>query len=155
MGYWYSSTLLAYEVPWSFDMTKDKVFTLSVSPWMSWPTWKATVNIAAVYPSGHEDPMVRSLLYEYSKAGRGKIAVEYADAERDPGVLARYKLDVKAVLNGSLVFESGGRTTIVNSSSLYQSTPSGLAFSGEHQVTGAINFVTTREVPQAVLRGRA
>ena len=91
--------------------------------------------------------MVQSLLREYSKAGRGKIAVEYIDAERDPGALGRYKLDVKAVLNGSVLFESGGRTKILNVGSLYQSTPSGLAFSGEHQVTGAITFVTTTNVP--------
>ncbi len=142
------ATLLAYELPWSYDMTKDKVFTLSEQSLQVLSRLESTVKIAAVYPSGREDPLVKSLLLEYSKAGRGRIAVEYVDPERDPGVLARYKLEVKAVLNGSLIFENGGRTQIVNSGSLYQTTPSGLAFSGEHQVTGAINFVTAKDVPQ-------
>jgi ABC-2 type transport system permease protein len=142
------ATLLAYEVPWSYDMTKDKLFTLSEQSLDVLSRLASTVNIAAVYPSGQEDPMVKSLLREYSRVGRGRIAVEYADPERDPGVLNRYKLEVKAILNGSLVFESGGRTQIINSSSLYQTTPSGLAFSGEHQVTGAITFVTTKDVPK-------
>ena len=142
------ATLLAYQVPWSYDMTKDKVFTLSEQTLDVLSRLPAPVNIVAVYPTGREDPMIKSLLVEYSRAGRDKIAVEYADAERDPGTLSRYKLDVKAVLNGSLIFESGGRTKIVNGGSLYQTTPSGLAFSGEHQVTGAINFVTTRNVPK-------
>jgi hypothetical protein len=142
------AVLLAYEVPWSFDLTKDKVFTLSRQSLDVLADLQEDVLIAAVYPGGREDPLVRSLLHEYAKAGRGKIEVEYADAERDPGVLARYKVEVKAVLNGSLVFASGGRTTVVSSSALYRSTPSGLAFSGEHQVTGAINFVTTKVVPK-------
>jgi ABC-2 type transport system permease protein len=142
------ATLLAYEVPWSYDMTKDKLFTLSEQSLSVLSRLESTVNIAAVYPVGGEDPMIRSLLFEYSKAGRGKIAVEYVDAERDPGALSKYRLDVKAVLNGSLIFESGERTKILNVSSLYQRTPSGLAFSGEHQVTGAITFVTTTNVPR-------
>ena len=83
------AALLAYQAPWSFDMTKDKVFTLSSQSLDVLSHLEGVVNIAAVYPAGREDPLVRSLLSEYSKAGRGKIAVEYADAERDPGVLAR------------------------------------------------------------------
>jgi ABC-2 type transport system permease protein len=129
-------------------MTKDKVFTLSEQSLDVLSRLESPVRIAAVYPSGHEDPMIKSLLLEYSRAGRGRIAVEYVDAERDPGALSSYKLDVKAVLNGSLIFASGGRTKIVNGSSMYQTTPSGLAFSGEHQVTGAINFVTAKKVPK-------
>jgi len=142
------ATLLAYQVPWSYDMTKDKVFTLSEQSLEVLSRLESPVRIVAVYPTGHEDPMIRSLLAEYSRVGRGRIGVEYVDAERDPAALSQYKLDVKAVLNGSLIFASAGRTKILNGSSMYQTIPSGMAFSGEHQVTGAINFVTTRNVPK-------
>lgn len=142
------ATLLAYRLPWSYDMTKDKVFTLSEQSLEVLARLPGPVKIVVVYPTGREDPMIKSLLVEYSRAGRGRISVKYVDAERDPGALSPYKLDVKAVLNGSLIFESGGRTKILNGSSMYQTTPSGMAFSGEHQVTGAVNFVTTRDVPK-------
>ncbi|MGA2477434.1 MAG: GldG family protein [Spirochaetia bacterium] len=141
-------TLLAFEVPWSYDMTRDKLFTLSGQTREVLSRLTGRVDIAVVSPAGAEDPMTRSLLAEYARAGRGRVFVEYVDAERNPGALGRYRLDVKAVLNGSVIFASGERTKILAVSSFYQKTPSGLAFSGEHQVTGAITYVTTTNVPR-------
>jgi ABC-2 type transport system permease protein len=142
------ATLLAYEAPWSYDMTRDKLFTLAEQTQDVLSRLEAPVRVALVSPAGGEDPLLQSLLAQYAKAGRGRIVVDHIDAERDPAALGKYRLDVKAVLNGSVLFESNGRTKILNVSSLYQRTPSGLAFSGEHQVTGAITFVTTTNVPR-------
>ena len=140
------TTLIAYRVPWIYDMTAGKVFTLSDQSIQLVKSLSMPVQIIAVYPNNAADPIITSLLAEYGKVG-SNLTVEYVDAERDPTRLARYNLDVSAITNGTLVVRSASRTKMLNVADLFQSTTDGNAFLGERQITGAIRYVTASEMP--------
>lgn len=140
------AVLLAYRLPWRYDMTAQRIFTLTEQSSEILDGLTETVQIAAVYPTGQEEMMVQSLLEEYRKAS-DNIVVEYVDAEREPTRLAKYQLDVAAVANGTLIVKSGGRSKLIQSSALFQETAGGNVFSGEREITGAIRYVTATELP--------
>ncbi len=144
-------TLLAYRTPWMYDMTAGKVFSLSPASLSLLQELEQTVEIAAVYPQGEEEPMVASLLGEYVKASDGRLRVEYIDAERNPAALAGYSLGVAGVGNGTLIVRCAGRSKFIGQSSLFQTTSAGEVFWGERQITGAIRYVTTDEMPLVYL----
>lgn len=140
------ATLLAQENTWIYDMTKDKVFTLSEESVNLLNNLDQPVQIAAVYPSGKTDGLVSRLLKQYD-AGSDWIQFEEIDAERDPARLTAYQLDVKAVNNETIVVKAGSRVRMVYQTSMYQQTASGYSFDGERQISGAIRYVTSEELP--------
>jgi len=140
------TVLLCYKIPWSYDMTIQRLFTLSEQSLTALDKLEAEVRIAGVYASGKEDPMVKSLLNEYMKA-TDKIGVEYIDAEQEPARLAAYNLNISAVTNGTIIVKSASRTKIITSSSLFENTGDGSLFNGEREITGAIRYVTSKELP--------
>ena len=140
------AVLLAYELPWRYDMTAQRLFTLTPRTQAVLDGLGADVTIGAVYAAGGEEMMVQSLLAEYEKAS-GRVTVEYIDAEREPARLARYQLPVAAIPNGTLIVQSGGRYKLIQNSSLFSSTLEGNTFQGEREITGAIRYVTAGDMP--------
>lgn len=140
------ATLLAQENTWIYDMTKDKVFTLSEESITLLEGLDQPVQIAAVYPGGKTDGLVSRLLEQYA-ANSEWVDFEEVDAERDPARLTAYQLDVKAVNNETIVIKSGSRVRMVYQTSLYQQTASGYSFDGERQISGAIRYVTSDKLP--------
>ncbi len=138
--------LLAYRVPWKYDMTAQQLFTLSEQSTTILDGLQEPVRIGAVYPKGQEEMMVESLLDEYVKA-TPNVSVEYIDAEREPARLAAYALDVAAVPNGTIIVQGARRTRMITNTSLFKETPAGNVFTGEQEITGAIRYVTTDELP--------
>lgn len=138
--------LLCYKIPYSYDMTTEQLFTLSQQSTAILKNINADVHIAGVYATGNEEPMVQSLLDEYVKAS-DKISVEYIDVEQEPAKLANYNLDVAAVTNGSIIVESGNRSKVIDYSSLFEDAYEGQVFNGEREITGAIRYVTSQEMP--------
>ena len=131
---------------WRYDMTARRLFTLSEQTESIINSIEEPVRIAAIYPSGREDMMVQALLREYDNLSP-LISVEFIDAEREPFRLAAYRLDVAAVPNNTLIIQSGERSRMIFSSQLYESTIYGNLFSGEREITGAIRYVITDELP--------
>lgn len=140
------STLIAYRIPWIFDMTAGGVFTLSDQTRQVVASLNEPVEIIAIYPTGGADPMVSSLLAEYAKAGT-KLSVQYVDVEREPILLANLNLGISTVANGTLIVRSAGKTKLLYSTDMFQSTQDGNAFWGEREITGAIRYVTASEIP--------
>jgi ABC-2 type transport system permease protein len=140
------STLIAYRSPWVFDTTAGKVFTLSTKSIQLVKSLPGPVQIIAIYPTGASDPMVTSLLAEYSKTGNN-LSVDFVDAELEPTKLARYNLDVTAITNGTLIIRSETRTRLINTADMFQNTSDGNVFLGERQITGAIRYVTAVDMP--------
>lgn len=138
--------LLCYKVNWSYDMTIERLFTLSQQSISVLNDIEEDICIAAVYPAGQEDPMIKSLLNEYTEASN-KISVEFIDVEQEPAKLAGYRLNVAAVFNGSIIVESGERSTIINKSNLFEDSGNSVVFSGEREITGAIRYVTSEFMP--------
>jgi len=140
------SVMLCYKLDWSYDMTQERLFTLSSQTIAVLDDLNTEVRIAGVYPSGQEEQMVKTLLNEYAKAS-DKISVEYIDAEQEPAKLASYKLDVAAVTNGSIIIRSNAHYKILDNASLFEETEEGSVFSGEREIAGAIRYVTSEEMP--------
>lgn len=142
------AVLLCYKLDWSYDMTTERLFTLSESSISAVEGLSADVQIAGVYPSGQEEQMVVSLLEQYQKNGE-RIHVEYIDAEREPAKLAAYHLTETAVSNGSIIVKSGSRYKILSNTDLFEDTQEGSIFNGEREITGAIRYVTSETMPVA------
>lgn len=140
------AVLLCYKINWSLDMTVERLFTLSQQTEAYLEELDEEVRVVGVYPTGKEEQMVKSLLDKYAAAS-DKVRVEYIDIERDPAKLAAYQLNVAAVTNGSIIVKSGARSKILGSALLFEETGDGSVFNGEREVTGAIRYVTSEELP--------
>ncbi|MEG0251095.1 MAG: GldG family protein [Christensenellaceae bacterium] len=140
--------MIADKAPWKYDMTSQKLFTLSEQTTAVLSELEQPVTIAGVYATGHEEKMVQSLLKEYEKAS-DKVIVEYIDVEREPAKLAKYNLTVAAITNGSLIVKSGENIKIINGTNLFEDTTEGRVFNGEREITGAIKYVNAKEMPVA------
>jgi ABC-2 type transport system permease protein len=140
------AVLLCYKIPWKYDMTIQQLFTLSSQSIKTLENLGEDVRIAGVYPTGQEEAMVKSLLDEYQKIS-DKISVEYVDAEREPMKLADYDLNVSAVTNGTIIVKSGSRGKIIDNASLFEDTGDGSVFNGEREITGAIRYTTSEDMP--------
>jgi ABC-type uncharacterized transport system involved in gliding motility auxiliary subunit len=141
-------TLLAYKIPWIYDMTAGKIFTLSPQTKTVVNSLAVPVEIIAVYPQGGADPLISSLLSEYGKAGK-MLTVEYVDAEREPGRLANFDFGINAVTNGTILIRSNGKSKFLYVKDMFKNSADGNAFLGESQLTGAIRYVTADILPIA------
>jgi len=140
------ATLIAYRIPWVFDMTAGKVFTLSEQSQQVLAELTSPVEIIAIYPRDAADPMVSSLLSEYAKAG-SSVVVDYIDAEREPAKLASANIGTAAISNGTIIVRSADKVKFVFVSDMFQNTREGNAFWGERVITGAIRYVTATSMP--------
>ena len=138
---------IAYKLPWSYDMTATRLFTLSEQSLTVIDSLTEPVEIGAVYSAGSEEMMVQSLLHEYEKAS-DLIKVEYIDAVKEPAKLARYNLDLASIPNGSIIVKMGDHYKLINSSALFDTSSEGQnTFSGEQQITGALRYVSSTDMP--------
>ena len=141
------ATLIAYRIPWAFDMTAGKIFTLADQSRQVLAGLSDPVEIFAIYPRDGADPVVTSLLSEYAKASP-MVDVKYIDAEREPSKLAAENLGVSAVTNGTIIVRSADKIKSVFAADMFQSTPEGNVFWGERELTGALRYVTAASMPK-------
>jgi len=139
-------TLIGFKIPWIYDMTADKIFTLSDQTNSVIANLSTPVKVYAVYPKGGEDPLISSLLTEYSKAGT-MLSVEYIDPERDPAQLAAINPESNVINNGTIIIQAEDKIRHIISTDLFQTTQEGNTFWGESQITGAIRYVTAENMP--------
>jgi ABC-type uncharacterized transport system involved in gliding motility auxiliary subunit len=139
-------TLIAYRLPWAYDLTAGQVFTLSEKTQEVLAALDKPVDIIAIYPQDAANPMIVSLLDQYQTAG-SNLKVEYIDAEREPAKLASYDIGAAAISNGMIIVRADEKTKFIYESDLFQDTIEGKAFWGERQLTGAIRYVTASVRP--------
>lgn len=113
------------------------------------------VTIYVMAQLGTEDKTVMEMLDNY-KALSGHIKVETVDPVLHPGFITQYTSE--NVSNGSLVVESAKRNTLIHAADLYETTfnyqtyqTQTTGFDGEGQITSAINYVTTEDIPIAYM----
>jgi len=140
------AVLLCYKLKWSYDMTTERLFTLSDQTLSALKDLDEPIRIAGVYPKGEEEQMVVSLLDQYQK-NSNQVSVEYIDAEQEPAKLAAYNLDVASISNGSIIVKSGTRYKILSNADLFETTQDDSIFNGEREITGAIRYVTSKAMP--------
>ncbi len=111
------------------------------------------VTIYVMAQIGTEDETVMEMLDNY-KALSSHIKVETVDPVLHPNFITQYTSE--SASNGSLVVVSAKRNTIIPASELYETSinyqtyqPQTTGFDGEGQITSAINYVTTEDIPTA------
>jgi len=141
---------LADMLPWTYDMTAEKLFTLSEQTKSVLQHLDDEVNVVAFFEEGEEDPTVKALLEEYRKFAGGKLKVDYIDADKNPAAVRKFDVKSEGISNGMVAFESGGKVKVIKKTDIfilydYIYTK---AFNGEQQFTGAITYVTSHNLPK-------
>jgi ABC-2 type transport system permease protein len=136
-------------LPFRADLTSQRLFSLTESSREILSQLPAPVRIAAVYPDGNANEMVKSLLEAYARAS-DKIELSFIDAERDPSLLAAYDLgDARTITKGTIIVNSRGRRKLVYESDMFFKGTTGSQFYGESVITGAVRYVGSDILPQA------
>lgn len=142
-----------------FDLTKDKMYSLSDQTRQITSALDKDINIYAVHSAGNENIRFMEILDKY-KSLSSKITVTTKDPNLNPQFMQKYMKDAETILEGSIIVESGERFKVLKpydlvdyqQNSYGQSQATGIAL--EQKVTGAIQYVTTDNLPIAyVLEG--
>jgi hypothetical protein len=135
-------------LPFRADLSSQGLFSLTESSRETLAQLSAPVRIAAVYPDGNANEMVKSLLEAYARAS-GKVELNFIDTERDPGLLAGYDVgDARTVTRGTIIVNSRGRRKLVYESDMFFEGTTGNQFYGERVITGAIRYVGSDVLPR-------
>ncbi|NLB79180.1 MAG: GldG family protein [Clostridiaceae bacterium] len=139
--------ILSESIPWKYDMTFEKIFSLSEQTYKILNDLDRNVSITAFYREGKEDATVKALLAEYVKNGGGKIDLQFADADTNPLLAKKFDENNEGIFNETIIFESKGNIKKVTGSDIYSLNDAyGKSFSGEQQFTGAILYVSSPDL---------
>lgn len=137
-----------------FDLTVDKMYSLSDQTKQIVSALDKDVNIYPIYSSGNENIAYMEMLDKY-KPLSSKITITTKDPNINPQFMQKYIEDAKTIGEGSIIVEAGERFKILSSYDLLdyqqnsygQTQATGIAL--EQKVTGAIQYVTTDDLPVA------
>lgn len=109
------------------------------------------VTIYQIAQSGSEDETISNLLQKYADESK-HVKVELKDPVVSPKFVSEYTSD--QVSSNSLIVACGDRNKVVNYNDMYESTMDyntysyqTTGFDGEGQITSAIDYVTTENLP--------
>lgn len=142
--------LAAGKLNLKYDLTKNKLYSLSDQTYKVLGALKDNVDIYVFSESGKEDPTTSAIINKY-KAGSKKINVEYKDPVKYPQFAKQFSQNGTDVSSGSIVVKSGSKFKLISSNDLvnYSYDPSGQptadSLAVEQMVTGGIINVTSKE----------
>lgn len=135
------------------DLSYNQLYSLTETTKEFVKTIAEDVTIYVVAQTGTEDATLMEMLDNY-KALSPRVHVETVDPVLHPNFATQYTSD--GVSNGSMVVVSDKRSTIINQSDLYEYSfdystykTSTTGYDGEGQITSALNYVTTDNIPVA------
>lgn len=128
-----------------FDLTKNKLYTLSDQSKKILKSLNKDVTIIGLYEAGKEDTSVKEILNQYEKAS-DKIKVQYKDPELYPEFVKKYSKNDSNVGKGDLIVECGNKFKVLSSYDLVSYNGYNASLTAEQNITGAINYVTSDEV---------
>lgn len=144
--------LLVGQLPWEFDMTQNKLYSLSPVTKKLVEDLKQDVTIYALYRTGQRNQEVVDVLQKYQQLSN-KLKVKYVDPDLNPGLVSRYETHGQTIAPGSLIVTSGNYSKVIGPYQLYdisytqQGQPQVLGFTMEQRVTSAIQYVSSGYTP--------
>lgn len=132
------------------DLSDTKLFTISDETKNLVSKLEDDVTIYLVAQAGSENKTIIELLDKY-KALSSNVKVVYKDPALNPNFVSAYTKD--DLNENSLIVESAKRSKVIDYSSIFQTTTdyttyeSKTNFDGEGQLTSAIDFVTSNNLP--------
>lgn len=143
-----------------YDMSKDKIFTLSDQTYQVIDKLNQKVTIITFYKTGEENKNVMEILNKYSSHGKN-IELKNVDPITNPQIAKKYSSEGSTVTEGSIVVESGSRFKAISQEDLVdtaydystgQATSQSLVI--EQKLTSALIFVVNGKQTSAyVLQG--
>lgn len=133
------------------DISTGKLYTIGDETKNTLKNLKDDVTIYYVVQSGNEDSNIQKLLDQYEE-NSSKIKVEKVDPVAQPAFIKQYTED--SLSENSLIVVGENRNKVVSYNNLYeteldystyQSNVTG--FDGEGQITSAITYVVSEDVP--------
>lgn len=134
-----------------FDVSDQKLFSIGSQTEDFLKNLDKDVTIYQVAASGSEDETIKKLLEKYEEAS-SHIKVEQKDPVVNPKFTSEYT--DSEVSSNSLIVVCGDRSKVVDYNNIYESSMdyttysySTTAFDGEGQITSAISYVTSEDLP--------
>ena len=135
-----------------FDLSETGLYTLTDTSKQILAALEQDVQVYYLAQTGSEDAIITKLLDHYADES-GHFHWEQKDPALYPTFAAQY--NAQGASDGSLIFESGSRTKVVDASELYLYDYSSyyttgsysVSFDGENQMTSAVQYVTAAQLP--------
>lgn len=148
--------LLASQLPnsvKSIDMSNQKYYTVGSQTKKIVKKLSNDITIYQMTKTGSEDSKISKLLETY-KSLSDKVKVETLDPDRQPGLVTKYSASEAS--ENSLIVVCGDRFKLIDYNDIveqdysdyYSSGKTSQAFDGEGEITSAINYVTTSDLPK-------
>ena len=133
------------------DVSDQKIFSIGDQTEKFLKKLEKDVTIYQVAASGSEDETIKKLLQKYEDAS-DHITVEQKDPVVNPKFTSEYTDE--QLTSNSLIVECGERSKIVDYNDIYETSIdyntysyNTTGFDGEGQITGAISYVTSEDLP--------
>lgn len=137
----------------TIDLSNQKYYTVGKTTKNVIKKVKNDVTVYQLATKGNSDSQIKKLLNNY-KSLNSKIEIKTLDPEKQPGLVTKY--GASNASNNSIIVVSGDRYKLVDYNEIYQTDYSDYyssgntskSFDGEGQITSAINYVTTDDLPK-------
>ena len=141
------ANLVVDKLDLKYDMTKNKLFSLSEQSYKVMDKLNKDINIISFYKKGSENQGVAEILNKYNNKTK-KITLKYVDPSTNPQIAKKYSNTENAITTWSIVVESGSKFKVINGNELYNMTQdqntgesSAESLAVEQKITGAIMYV--------------
>ena len=145
--------MVADQLNISYDLTRERIFSLSPGSITIAQGLEADVTIYSLWPTGQENFMFQQLLEEYA-AHSNRITVINRDPVLHPAFVEQFALPEEPIAHGSIIVVGPERHRVIHAAELvstqfnwqtFQSVVTG--FNVEPRVSNAINFVVAADSP--------
>ncbi len=155
----FSINLLFDEWTISFDLTENRMFSLSPQSYTVMDSLDHEVTIYGLYETGNVNKLIDEILRRYSSVSE-KIRIEYIDPVRNPDFVNQFEYQGSIPSWNSLIISGGGVFKVLSEADLFeigmdvQRLQQVQSLVVERRVTGALLFVNGGNIQNiAVLQG--
>ena len=143
------ANLVVDKLDLKYDMTKNKLYSLSDQSYKVMDKLNKDINIISFYKQGSENVGIAEIINKYHQKTK-KITLKYIDPNTNPQIAKKYSSTQNPIAIGSIVVESGNKFKVINESELYNTTQdqttgqtSVQSLAVEQKITGAIMYVAS------------
>ena len=146
IGLFLSVNFLFDELGVSFDLSENRLFSLSPQSYAAMDNLSRDVTIYGLYETGNVNKLIDEVLRRYASAS-GKIEIEYVDPVRNPDFIKRFEHQGNTPAENSLIVSGSERFTVLSEADLFeigmdvQRRRQVRSLVVERRVTGALLYV--------------
>jgi ABC-type uncharacterized transport system involved in gliding motility auxiliary subunit len=144
--------LIFQQISPQFDLTANKLFSLSEQTIQVTEALKSPVTIYGLWEPGKEMRNVREILDRYT-AQSDNIRLESIDPDKNPGFITEYDTDKRGIEKNSLIITGERGFKVIRLQDMYDinysdpQNPQITGFSIERRITSALLYVSSGETP--------